>query len=204
MYKMKGFEEKRIDALFGLMRANPLGTLCVNDDDGLAAYHVPFEIVAPTEAAPQGVLRGHVARANALWALAGRPVLVVFNGPSAYVTPDLYEGKALHHKEVPTYDYAVTHAHGVLRAIDDPAWMLDFLGRLTQQHEAARALPWKIEDAPREFIDQLLTHLVGIEIVIERLAGMTKMSQNRSARDRAAIAAAIPSIAAQVTSAVRQ
>jgi transcriptional regulator len=203
MYKMAGFEEKRSDALFDLMRANTLGTVCLNDAAGLAAYHVPFEICAPTAAAPFGILRGHVGRPNDLWQLAGRPALVVFNGPASYITPALYEDKAVNGKVVPTYDYAVAHAHGTLRAIDDPAWMLAFLGRLTLQHESERAEPWSIQDAPPEFIDKLLTHLVGIEIVIERLEGMTKMSQNRSVRDRATIAQAIPAIAPLVASAVR-
>lgn len=202
MYKMAGFEEQRQEALFERMRANPLGTICTVVENGLAAYHVPFEICAPSEAAPNGVLRGHVARKNDLWRLAGRPVLVVFNGPSAYIPPALYEEKAVHGKVVPTYDYAVAHAHGTLRAIDDPAWMYAFLERLTLQHEAERAQPWLIQDAPRDFVDKLLTHLVGIEIVIERLEGMTKMSQNRSSRDRATIAEAIPAIAPLVRSAV--
>ena len=202
MYKMAGFEEKRQDVLFERMRAHPLGTVCVSGEAGLAAYHVPFEIGAPAAGAPHGVLRAHVARANALWTLAGRPVLVVFSGPSAYVTPALYEDKTVHGKVVPTYDYAVAHAHGVLRAIDDPAWMYSLLERLTLQHESSRAEPWLIQDAPRGFVDKLMTHLVGIEIVIDRLEGMTKMSQNRSVRDRATIAEAIPEIAPLVRSAV--
>lgn len=202
MYKMAGFEEKRADALFALMRAHPLATLCVQDDAGLAAYHLPVEIVAPSEEAPFGVLRAHAARANPLCKLSGRPVLAVFNGPSAYIPPALYEDKAVHGKVVPTYDYAVAHAHGTLRAIDDAAWMYAFLERMTVQQEAARAEPWRIQDAPRDFIDKLMTHLVGVEIVIERLEGMTKMSQNRSARDRATIAEAIPAIAPLVRSAL--
>lgn len=202
MYRMAGFEEKRQEVLFERMRANPLGTVCVSAEAGLAAYHVPFEIGAPTGDAPLGVLRAHVARANPLWMLAGRPVLVVFSGPSAYITPALYEDKAVHGKVVPTYDYAVAHAHGVLRAVDDAAWMYAFLERLTLQHESAREEPWLIQDAPRGFVDKLMTHLVGIEIVIDKLEGMTKMSQNRSSRDRTAIAEAIPEIAPLVKSAV--
>ena len=202
MYKMAGFEEKRSEALFDLMRAHSLGTVCVAGDAGLAAYHVPFELIAPTEQAPFGILRGHVARNNDLWRLAQRPALVVFNGPSAYIAPALYEEKQVHGKVVPTYNYAVAHAHGRLCAIDDPAWMVELLGRLTDQHEAGRAEPWNIADAPRDFIDKLMTHLVGIEIVIERLEGMSKMSQNRSARDRANIRAAIPAIAPLMASAL--
>jgi transcriptional regulator len=198
---MAGFEEKRADALFALMRAHPLATVCVQDEGGLAAYHLPFEIVAPSEEAPCGVLRAHAARANPLCKLAGRAVLAVFNGPSAYITPALYEDKAVHGKVVPTYDYAVVHAHGRLRAIDDADWMYAFLDRMTRQEEAGRAQPWRIQDAPRDFIDKLMTHLVGVEIVIERLEGVTKMSQNRSARDRATIAEAIPAIAPLVRSA---
>lgn len=188
MYSPSHFEETRLDALHALVEAHPLGTLVTHGAQGLCADHIPFEIAAPSAAAPFGVLRAHVARANPLWRQAGAEVLAVFQGPAAYVSPSLYEEKPLSGKVVPTYNYAVVHAHGVLRAIEDPGWILALLERLTGRHEAVRAAPWAVRDAPPEFIDTLLKAIVGIEIPIGRLQGKWKLSQNRPPADQAAVA----------------
>lgn len=189
MYAPSHFEETRLDALHALVEAHPLGTLVIHSAEGLSADHIPFEIAAPTAGAPFGTLRAHVARANPLWRQAGADVLAVFQGPSAYVSPSLYAEKPVSGKVVPTYNYAVVHAHGVLRAIEDPAWILALLERLTGRHESARAAPWAVRDAPPEYIDALLKSIVGIEIPLDRLQGKWKLSQNRPPADRAAVAA---------------
>jgi transcriptional regulator len=189
MYAPSHFEETRLDALHALVEAHPLGTLVIHSAEGLSADHIPFELAAPTAGAPFGTLRAHVARANPLWRQAGADVLAVFQGPSAYVSPSLYAEKPVSGKVVPTYNYAVVHAHGVLRAIEDPAWILALLERLTGRHESARAAPWAVRDAPPEYIDALLKSIVGIEIPLDRLQGKWKLSQNRPPADRAAVAA---------------
>ena len=195
MYAPSQFEETRLDALHALIEAHPLGTLVTHGAAGLEADHIPFEIAAPTLDAPFGTLRAHVARANPLWRQAGAGVLVVFQGPSAYVSPSLYLEKPVSGKVVPTYNYAVVHAHGALRAIEDPAWMLALLERITTRHEAARTAPWAVRDAPPAFIEKLLEAIVGIEVPLERLQGKWKLSQNRSRADRAAVAADCPALA---------
>jgi transcriptional regulator len=189
MYSPSHFEETRLATLHALVEAHPLGTLVTHTAAELAADHIPFEIAAPTAEAPHGTLRAHVARSNPLWRQAGAETLVVFQGPSAYVSPSLYEEKPVSGKVVPTWNYAVVHAHGRLRAIEDPAWILALLERLTARHEAARAAPWAVRDAPAEYIDTLLKAIVGIEIPLERLQGKWKLSQNRPQADRAAVSA---------------
>jgi len=204
MYAPSHFEETRLEALHALIEAHPLGTLVNRGDAGLEADHIPFEIAAPTADAPFGTLRAHVARANPLWRQAGAGVLVVFQGPSAYVSPQLYLEKPVSGKVVPTYNYAVVHAHGVLRAVEDPAWLLALLERLTAQHESARpgdAAPWAVRDAPPAFIDTLLEAIVGIEVPIARLQGKWKLSQNRPRADQAAVAADCPALAPMMNAA---
>lgn len=188
MYAPSYFDETRPELLQGLIARHPLGTVVTHGGDGFDACHIPFELCEPTAGAPFGVLRAHVARANPLWRKAGE-ALVVFQGPSAYISPELYEDKPLTGKVVPTWNYMAVHAHGTLRAIEDPAWILALLERLTDRHEATRAVPWKVNDAPQDFIDKLLNAIVGIEIPVQRMQGTWKMSQNRSARDQKAIAA---------------
>jgi transcriptional regulator len=196
MYAPSHFEETRLEALHALIEAHPLGTLVTHGDAGLNADHIPFEIGAPTAEAPYGTLRAHVARANPLWRQAGAEVLAIFQGPSAYVSPSLYAEKPVSGKVVPTYNYAVVHAHGVLRAIEDPAWILVLLERLTAHHEAARGAPWAVRDAPPAYIDAMLKAIVGIEIPLARLQGKWKLSQNRPPADQAAVAADCAGLAA--------
>ena len=187
MYLPKHFEETRVEVMHALMAAHPLGLLVSTGAEGLQANSIPF-MVDPSPA-PNGTLIAHVARANPLWReAAGTPVLVIFQGPQAYVSPSGYASKAEHGKVVPTWNYIMVQARGRLRAIDDAAHLHALVSRLTATHEAGRDKPWAVEDAPRDYIDATLKAIVGIEIEIEALAGKWKVSQNRSTADRQGVA----------------
>lgn len=187
MYLPAHFEETRIEALHGLIRAHPLGTLITLSPSGLEANHIPFEV--DPHPAPFGTLRAHVARANPMWRefSADTGALAVFQGPSAYITPSWYAAKRETGKVVPTYNYAVVHAQGPMRAIEDRDWLRAFVGRLTDRFEAPRKEPWQVTDAPANFVENLLGAIVGLEIPIVRISGKWKMSQNRPATDLAGI-----------------
>lgn len=191
MYNPAHFTEQRPAVLHALMRDHPLGALVTLGSTGLDANHLPFEFgPAPTATAPHGTLTAHVARANPVWKdfSADHEVLVIFQGPQAYITPSWYESKREHGKVVPTYNYCVVHAHGRLRAIDDPAWLHAMVTRLTARREASRPAPWAVADAPPDFIAKQLAAIVGIEIAVTRLVGKWKVSQNRNDADRAGVA----------------
>jgi len=184
MYLPAHFEETRLDVLHDLLRSHPLGLLITQTAQGIEANAIPF-LFDPARG-PHGTLRGHVARANPVWRDSRADVdsLVVFQGPQAYVSPSWYASKAETGKVVPTWNYVMVQARGRLRAIEDAAWLLGLLGDLTGRHEAAQAKPWKIDDAPPDFIDGLLRAIVGIEIELGSLSGKWKVSQNRPAADR--------------------
>jgi transcriptional regulator len=184
MYLPKHFEETRVETLHELIRAHPLGALVTLTPGGLDANHIPFEV--DPEPAPFGTLRGHVARANPVWRDFARDVeaLVMFQGPETYVSPSWYPSKQETAKVVPTWNYVVVHAHGPLRFIDDRRWLRAFVERLTNRHEAGRRDPWKITDAPADYIDKQVGAIVGLEIPLTRLVGKWKVSQNRPAQDR--------------------
>jgi transcriptional regulator len=134
-----------------------------------------------------------VARANPLWRQDGaaaieKSVLAIFQGPSSYISPELYDLPALGGRAVPTWNYAVVHAHGRLRSIDDADWLLAHMRRMTQRQEEAQGRGWRVDAAPRDYIERLVQAVVGIEIAIERLQGKWKESQNRSAEERTRIA----------------
>ena len=186
MYLPKHFEETRVPVLHDLIRTHPLATLVMLTPGGLDANHIPFEIdPAP---APFGTLRGHVARANPLWrTVTDVEALAVFQGPDLYISPSWYVTKQETGKVVPTWNYAVVHAHGPLRVIDDRAWLRAFVAALTNRHEAGRRDPWKVTDAPADYVDSMVTAIVGIEIPITKLIGKWKVSQNRPEQDRAGV-----------------
>ena len=184
MYLPAHFEETRIDVLHQLIRDHPLAALVTLGSDGLSANHIPFEVDA--QPAPFGTLRGHVARANPVWRDCSGDVdaLVIFQGVHAYVSPAWYPTKQETGKVVPTYNYIVVHAYGALRIVEDPAWLRALVGRLTDRFEAARANPWKVTDAPADFVEKQVRAIVGVEIPVRRLLGKWKVSQNRPATDR--------------------
>ena len=190
MYLPTHFEQTDPAALQGLMRSHPLAALVTQGPDGITADHIPLEF-HPSEG-EHGTLRGHVARANPLWRQAdGQSVLAIFQGPQAYISPTWYATKAATHKVVPTWNYAVVHAHGVLRAVEDAEWLLALVKRLTSQHEAGRTPPWAVTDAPADFVAQMLRAIVGIEIPLTRLVGKWKSGQNRGEADRKGVVAGL-------------
>lgn len=123
--------------------------------------------------------------------LNAAPSLVIFQGPQTYITPNWYPSKQLDGKVVPTWNYAVVHAHGTAKIIHDREWLLQTVTDLTNQHESAQASPWKVADAPAEFIDRLLGAIVGIEIPITRIVGKWKVSQDEARADRLGTAEAL-------------
>ena len=183
MYLPQHFEPARLEELHRLIEANPLGAWVVNGPAGLDANHLPFHLeLNPTR------LLGHVARANTVWREVkdGDETLVIFRGEQAYVSPNWYPSKHELHRQVPTWNYRVVHAHGRVAIRDDEKFVRGVVARLTRTHEGRTGdqQPWKMGDSSSEYIDEMLAKIVGIEIEVTRLVGKWKLSQNREARDR--------------------
>lgn len=183
MYIPKHFEETDVAVLHKLIADYPLGVLLSNGKTGLQAEHIPF--LHDPQPGPLGRLCGHVARANPLWRTwqSGEKVLVVFQGPESYITPSWYPTKRETGKVVPTWNYAVVHAHGSMRFVDDAEWLRGLLPRLTHEREFTREIPWSMSDAPDDYMERSVSAVVGVEITVERLDGKWKMSQNKLPRD---------------------
>lgn len=191
MYTPQHFEEPRIYVMHELMRARPLATLVTLSSVGLNANHIPLHLI--DQPAPFGTLRGHVARANPLWNDFTKDVevLAIFHGPDSYITPSWYATKQETGKVVPTWNYAVVHACGTLRVIDDATWVRAQIEALTAHNEADFAQPWSVSDAPHDYTEKLLGNIIGIEIVITRLSGKWKVSQNQPAQNQASVIAGL-------------
>ena len=191
--------------LQALVRAHPLATLVLAQGGTLCVNHVPLwwpeasasasapapdagdATAAGEDEADGSVLWGHVGRGNALWHALPQPVVAVFHGTDAYVSPSDYPSKADHGRVVPTWNYRAVHAHGTLHAVHDRAVLRQLLARLTHTHEAARPVPWTLDDAPPGYIDTLLSGIVGVRLQVARWEGVDKLSQNRSPADRAGV-----------------
>jgi transcriptional regulator len=172
MYIPSSFAETRIDVMQALMRAHSLATLVIVARQGLEAHHLPMHL----DSARGNSLRQEAAQ--------GIDALAIFHGPQAYITPSWYATKHETGEVVPTWNYVTVHAHGRLRLFDDPMWLRAHLEQLVGDHESREALPWKIADAPLEFIQTMLRGIVGFEFEIARLEGKWKASQNHPAANR--------------------
>jgi transcriptional regulator len=184
MYVPKHFEERDIAVLHSLIRSRPLGAWVTQADGTLVVNHIPF--LVDSEKGEHGTLIGHVARANPIWKAFSREMasVVIFQGPQGYISPSWYPSKHEHGKAVPTWNYAVVHAQGLPRAIENKDWLLQHVTQLSNVHESGQAVPWNVSDAPPDFIDKMLNAIVGIEIPITTLDGKWKMSQNRPFPDK--------------------
>lgn len=191
VYTPKSNEETRMDVMHALIRAHPLGVWVMASGSELVANHIPFDI-DPVRG-KSGTLVGHVARANPIWRLppSNIPGVVTFQGPQSYVSPSWYPSKHEHGKVVPTWNYAVVHAHGIPVFIQDQVWLHEHVSRLTSRHEATQKQPWAVSDAPSDYIEKMIGAIVGVEIPILKLAGKWKMSQNRSQPDQLGVVAGL-------------
>jgi transcriptional regulator len=191
MYRPAHFAEDRVEVLHELIRRRPLATLVATHGSTVDADHVP--VLLDAAEGPCGTLRGHVARANSLWrAVAeGSEVLAIFQGDGHYVSPAWYPSKHVDGKVVPTWNYVVVHARGPIRYRHEPGWLHDLVTTLTDTHETPRTERWRVADAPPDYVAAMLRAIVGFEIPLTSLTGKWKMSQNRSAADRAGVAAGL-------------
>ncbi|MBA2470643.1 MAG: FMN-binding negative transcriptional regulator [Chloroflexia bacterium] len=193
VYLPDHFAESRPEAMHDLIARFPLATLITVGDDGLAANHIPL-LFDPAKG-ERGTLIGHVARSNDLWR-AGYHLgesLAVFQSADAYISPNWYATKRETHEVVPTWNYAVVHAYGELVIHEDEKWLRGVVGRLTKAMESSQAVPWRMSDAPADYLKGMLANIVGIELPVSRMIGKWKVSQNRSAADRATASAGLRS-----------
>jgi len=183
MYIPSAFAEEDLTTLHQLIQDTRLAILVTQGEQGLQANHLPL-LLSP-EQGPYGTLYGHLAKANRQWQeLAnGAEALVIFPGAETYISPSLYPSKAEHGKVVPTWNYLAVHAYGTAEVFSDPHRIHNLVSALTDRHEAGRAKPWKVEDAPSQFMDSMLKAIVGFALPIRRLEGKRKLSQNRPPAD---------------------
>ncbi|WP_297841473.1 FMN-binding negative transcriptional regulator [Pseudomonas sp.] len=187
MYVPSAFNEDDLATLHQQIEGTRLAVLVTHGALGLLANHVP--LLLSTDQGPNGTLHGHLAKANPQWQelASGAEALLIFAGPDAYVSPSFYPSKAEHGQVVPTWNFLAIHAYGTPEVFHDAHRLLNLVSALTDKHEAGRAKPWAVEDAPKEYIDKMLGAIVGFSVPITRLEGKRKLNQNRNAADIAGV-----------------
>lgn len=183
MYLPPDFNEPNPDVLRELIVQHPFGSLITHGRSGLDANHLPFELMPDDDGL--GELHAHVARANPVWqdVADGDEVLVIFRAGDAYISPNGYPSKHVAHRQVPTWNYRVVHAYGRITVRDDEKFVRGVVARLTRTHEASQPVPWKMGDAPKDYIDTMLQSIVGLQIEITRFVGKRKLGQNKAEAD---------------------
>jgi len=204
MYLPTHFQQDDLNELFELIENNPLASLMVVHEGEIEANHIPLEL--DRSASKKGMLRGHIAKANPLFALleSVQSAYVVFHADQSYISPNWYEGKQEHHRVVPTWNYRVVHVKGAIRKIEDEKYLRGILARLTRQHEATQPVLWKMGDAPSDFIKEQLEKIAVIEIEIDSIVGKFKVSQNRGAVDAENVAKALENSNPEMAKSVRK
>jgi transcriptional regulator len=193
-YIPPAYREHDLAPMHEHIRAVGFATLVTVGADGPLVSHLPLLLDA--EAEPQGALVGHLARANPQWKDSdlSKPALAIFMGPDAYVSPSWYPSKHEHGRVVPTWNYRVVHVRGTLTLFEAPDELRAHVEALTDRHEGRFALPWKVSDAPEEFIQRQLKGIVGLRLQIESIDGKAKLSQNRSEPDRLGVVAGLAAL----------
>ena len=204
MYLPAHFQQENLTELFDCIEANPFASVMVVHEGEIEANHIPLEL--DRSAGAKGMLRGHIAKANPLSALLENALsaYVIFHADQAYISPNWYAGKQEHHRVVPTWNYRVVHVKGMIRKVTDEKHLRGILARLTRRHEAAQPVPWKMGDAPNDFIAEQLEKIVAIEIEIASIIGKFKVSQNRSAVDAERVAKALEHSNPEMAESVRK
>lgn len=191
MYLPTHFKQENLPELFDLIEQHSLASVIVIHDGKIEANHIPLEL--DSTQGELGVLKGHIAKENPLFEILDHPVsaYVIFQAEQAYISPNGYAGKHEHHRVVPTWNYRVVHVTGSIQKIEDPKYLRGILARLTRTHESLQDIPWKMGDAPNDFIEEQLEKIVAIEIEISSIIGKFKVSQNRSKADAENVAHAL-------------
>ena len=208
MYIPKSMEVTDLSKQLELIEAHPLGALfnyntpnnsvlsyltgsgpAPSDivDGEMCCTHIPFLVVKEDDGTVK--LTAHLAVKNQhVQMLQKNPrCLVVFQAADSYITPSWYPLKETTHKFVPTWDFASVHVYGEARIITDKGWLVDMIGRLTDQEEGKRpegegpaGKKWKVSDAPAKYIEKRLDEVVGLEITVAHTQGKFKLHQDMS------------------------
>jgi transcriptional regulator len=191
IYNPPAFRETDLAAMHAQIQGSGLATLITVGADGPIVSHLPM--LLDPQAGSFGTLTGHLARANPQWKDSdfSKPAIAMFAGPDAYVSPNWYPSKAEHGKAVPTWNYSMIYARGRIETFDSADELRAHVTALTERFERDAADPWKVSDAPEDYLQRQFKGIVGLRLTIEAIEGKAKLSQNRTKADQDSVVAAL-------------
>ena len=185
MYLPEHFLEKDINEIKRIIKEFPLATLITSSTNGLEANHLPFLVDFKNNALQN--LLGHIAIGNPIYQNIkdNEEVLVVYKAEDSYISPNWYPTKKENHKVVPTWNYQSVHLYGKIKFLKDIKSLLKIVGKLTKLYETqvGESDPWTIKQAPKDFMNEKLSNIIGIQIKITKILAKSKLNQNRDAID---------------------
>lgn len=185
MYLPEHFLEKDINEIKRIIQEFPLATLITSSANGLEANHLPFLVDFKNNALQN--LLGHIAIGNPIYQNIkdNEEVLVVYKAEDSYISPNWYPTKKENHKVVPTWNYQSVHLYGKIKFLKDIKSLLKIVGKLTKLYETqvGESDPWTIKQAPKDFMNEKLSNIIGIQIKITKILAKSKLNQNRDAID---------------------
>lgn len=191
MYTPVAYQEKDENSLRQCMRDWSFGTIVSSGASGLVATHLPF--LVDTDSMGRTVLTTHIARKNSQYEvlMEGGEVLIIFQGPHAYVSLSWYDNQLT----FPTWNYTAVHAYGRPDILNEPSDILSVLNRAVAHYDTPLQGSWKFEDMPAELVQTRLPAIAGVVVIVDRLEGKMKLNQDKSDADKAGVIAALETTA---------
>ena len=191
MFTPKAFKEDSFETIQAFIKEQPLATVMAQMGDGLEACHIPM--YWQDDGSEFGCLYGHIAKVNELNISANlaAPWLIIFQDAGHYISPNWYPSKAVTHKEVPTWNYQSIYITGNVSLLTTPEALIEILSKQTADFEASQPHPWSLDDAPEKCIQTMCRAIIGIRVDITDIQAQFKLSQNKSAENRAGVVAGL-------------
>lgn len=195
MFTPKAFKEDNFEIIQAFIKEQPQATVIAQTANGLEACHIPM--YWQDDGSQFGCLYGHITKVNALNNNDNldTPWLIIFQDTGHYISPNWYPSKAITHKEVPTWNYRSVHITGKVSLLSEPMQLIEILSKLTTDFESNQPNPWSLDDAPEKYIQAMCRAIVGIRVDISAVQAQFKLSQNKTAENRAGVVAGLKQLA---------
>ena len=159
------------DLMYDFIEENGFAALISQHNGEPYVTHLPLMLDRE-----HGLLTGHFARPNGQWKdIENQNVLVIFQGPHCYISPSWYETN----QAVPTWNYVAVHVYGKMVLVDDNQELLNSLTDMVKKYERPDS-SYQLENVDSNYIAGMGKGIVGFKIMIERIEGKAKLSQNHT------------------------
>lgn len=176
MYIPKYYKVTNVDDIWDFVQNNSFGTIVTTAQGKPIATHLPLQLIKEGDTY---YITGHIAYGNPQWRTfeACEDVLVMFQGPHAYISSSWYEKE-----NVPTWNYQAVHVYGTASILNEEELKHD-LTMLLQTYEKHRKNPVLWDKLSPQLLESQLKGIVGFKMKVGEIQASYKLSQNRNEKD---------------------